>query len=117
MDEITLHNAKWDDVPPPPWLEKIDMDQLEKLAAVGYSAEKIAMYFLVKKVEFMYYFMLEDSLLRYHFDRGILYHQAKEGIKLIDSAESNATQAQRLDKLRDTQNFRNAIDEIVYGGI
>jgi hypothetical protein len=104
---------KWDDNNPPSWLSKIDFEVLQKLAAVGYTPENIAMYFDVQKIEFMYYFMLEDSRLKYYYDRGILFYQAQDGIKMI----SDTSQATRLDKLRDNINFRNAVDEIVYGGI
>jgi len=114
--DIIKTAAIWDDNRPPEWLGKINWDELEKLAAVGYSPEKIAMYFDVPKIEFMYYYMLEGSLLKYHYDRGILYYQAKEGLSMLEDADQNATQAQRLDKLRETTNFRNAIDEIIYGG-
>ena len=115
--DITLSAARWDSVPPPPWLDKISWDDLEKLAAIGYTPEKVAMFFDVPKIEFMYYFMLEESKLKHHYDRGVLYYQAKEGMSMLDDADQNATQAQRLDKLRKTVKFRNAVDEILYGGI
>ena len=115
--DTTKSLVRWDDELPPDWLKNINMTELEKLAAIGYSPEKIAMYFDVKKIEFMYYYMLEDSKLRFHYDRGILFYQAKEGISMLDDADQNATQAQRLDKLRDNIRFRNAVDEIIYGGL
>lgn len=115
--DITRRIARWDDVPPPEWLDKINFDELEKLAAIGYSPEKIAMYFNVPNIEFMYYYMLQDSLLRYHYERGVLFHEAKSGLAMLEDADQNAAQAQRLDKLRKTIKFRNAVDEIVYGGI
>lgn len=115
--DITLNAARWDNVPPPPWLDKINWDELEKLAAVGYTPENIAMYFDVPKIEFMYYFMIQDSKLDYHYNRGILFHKAKEGLSMLEDSDQNSTQAQRLDKLRKTINFRNAVDEIMYGGI
>jgi hypothetical protein len=98
-------------------LDKISWDDLEKLAAIGYTPEKVAMFFDVPKIEFMYYFMLEDSKLKHHYDRGVLYYHAKEGLSMLEDADQNATQAQRLDKLRKTVKFRNAVDEILYGGI
>ena len=65
----------------------------------------------------MYYYMLIDSQLKWHYDRGILYHQAKEGMAMVDDASTNATQAQRLDKLRSEVNFQRLKDEIIYGGL
>lgn len=115
--DIIKSETTWDETKPPEWLDKINIAELEKLAAVGYSPEKVAMYFNVPKIEFMYYFMLEGSKLSHHYNRGILYYQAKDGISMLEDADQNAAQAARLDKLRENIAFRNAIDEIVYGGI
>lgn len=101
----------------PEWMSNIDFVQYEKLAAIGYQPEKIAMYFKIPREEFMFYYMLENSVLKYHYDCGILFYQAKAGIGMLDGSENSATQAQRLDKLRNEIDFRNAIDEIIYGGI
>lgn len=115
--DIIKSTAVWDEDAPPPWIGKINVTELEKLAAVGYTPEKVAMYFDVPKIEFMYYFMLEDSKLKYHYDRGILYYQAKDGLSMLEDADQNAAQATRLDKLREVVQFRNAVEEIFYGGI
>lgn len=96
---------------------KINIEELEKLAAVGYSPENIAMYFDVPKIEFMYYYMVEGSKLNYHYQRGILYHTAKEGLFMLEDANQNSAQAARLDKLRDNMKFRNSVEQIVYGGL
>lgn len=109
--------ATWDDEIPPPWMDKINITELEKLAAIGYTPDRVAMYFLIPQGEFMFYFMLEGSKLKYHYDRGILYYQAKGGISMLEDADQNAAQATRLDKLKETIAFRNAVDEIIYGGI
>lgn len=110
--------ANWESLDKiPDWLEKINWDEYEKLASIGYTPEKLAMFYKVKKIEFMYYYMLIDSVLEYHYQRGILYYQAREGLAMVDDADTNATQAQRLDKLRDNVAFQKAKDEIVYGGL
>jgi hypothetical protein len=114
---IVKPNAAWDDNKPPEWLDRIDFDKMEKMASIGFTPEKIAMYFNVKKIEFMYYFMLDGSELKYHYDRGILFYQVKDGMAMIDASNSNSNQAQRLDRLRDVVNFRNAVEEIIYGGL
>lgn len=117
MSSDIIKAATWNEEKPPSWLGKINMVELEKLAAIGYTPEKVAMYFDVNKIEFMFYFMLENSRLKYHYDRGILYYQAKDGISMLEDADQNAAQAARLDKLRDNISFRNAVDEIIYGGL
>lgn len=114
---ITKIAQTWDDATPPPWMGSINISELEKLAAIGYTPDKVAMYFRVPQGEFMYYFMLEGSKLKFHYDRGILYYQAKDGMSMLEDADQNAAQAARLDKLKDTIAFRNAVDEIIYGGI
>jgi len=109
--------AKPEDVQDPDWLLNMDWDEYETFAAIGYSPENIAMYYKVDKLEFMYYYMQIDSSLEFHYKRGILVHQAEEGITMINDARSNVTQAQRIDKLRKKIDFQNARDEIIYGGI
>jgi hypothetical protein len=109
--------VKLEDVGQPDWLENMNWEEYEKFAAIGYSPENIAMYYKVNKLEFMYYYMMIESELEYHYKRGILVNQAKEGLAMLDDASSNATQAQRLDKLRKKVEFMNARDEIIYGGV
>ncbi len=116
MDSGVMKLATWDDNSSPEWLSQIDWVEYEKLAAVGYQPEQIAMYYNIKKQEFMYYFMLLDSVLKFHYDRGVLFHQAKEGMDMLDDAGLNATTAQRLDKLRKKIDFRTKVDQIIYGG-
>jgi len=58
-----------------------------------------------------------EWLSKINYDRGILYHDAKSGMAMLEDADQNASQAQRLDKLRKTMKFRNAVEEIMYGGI
>lgn len=111
-----LQKATWNDDNIPEWFALIDMDELERLASLGYTPEKIAMYYKVNKHEFMFFFMLLESKLKFHYDRGILVQEAKEGQSMLDGSLNNATTAQRLDKLRDKIEFQNARDKIMYGG-
>jgi hypothetical protein len=112
-----IQAAKWNEYTTPDWLNKINWDEYEKLASIGYTPEKLAMFYKINKLEFMFYYMLIESELRNHYDRGILYYQAKEGMALMDDANTNTTQAQRLDKMRSDVNFQKLKDEIVYGGL
>lgn len=111
-----LQKATWNDNDIPEWFSRIDMDELERLASLGYTPEKIAMYYKINKHEFMFYFMLLESKLKFHYDRGILVQEAKEGQSMLDGSLSNATTAQRLDKLREKIEFQNTRDKIMYGG-
>ena len=117
MSSGIMKSAHWDDNDIPRWVNNMNWDEYEKLAAIGYTPEKIAMFYRIDKLEFMYYYMLIDSKLKWHYDRGILYYQAKEGIGMLDDASVNVTQAQRLDKLRSEVAFQKSKDEIIYGGL
>ena len=109
--------TKWKEKPD--WFDRINFEEYEKLAAIGYSPKQIAMYYQIKYVDFEWYFNLVGSPLQYHYKRGQLMQQAKEGIAMAISAETgeNVTQAQRLDKLRREVEFSNAINNIFYGDI
>lgn len=103
----------------PDWMKKITDKELEQLGAIGYKVEQLAMYFNVPKAEFMYYYSLADSPIRYYYERGKLVQQAKEGFNMADAAASgdNATQAQRFDKLRRAVKFQNEVNEIFFGDV
>lgn len=116
MASEIIKQATWDDESAPDWLEKINWDEYEKLAHIGYKPEQISMYYNIDKNEFMFYFMMIESKLKYHYDRGQLYGRAKEGVEMVDRAKYNAIQAARLDKLRDKIEFENAKNDVIYGG-
>lgn len=109
--------TKWSDKPD--WFDRIKTEEYEKLAAIGYNPKQIAMYYHIPYVEFEWYYNLVGSPLKYHYERGQLVQQAKEGIAMAASAETgeNVTQAQRLDKLRREVAFRNAVNDIFFGDI
>ena len=67
----------------------------------------------------MFYFTLLRSPLKYHYDRGQLLQQAKEGISMTDAAATgeNVTQAQRLDKFRGQLEFKNNINKVFFGDL
>lgn len=117
MSSEIIKQVTWDDRNAPDWLSKIDWPEYEKLAFIGYTPEKIALFYGINKHEFMYYYMQIDSVLQYHFERGQLYYQAKEGMDMVRDSSENATQAQRLDKLRRQVEFEKIKNEVIYGGI
>lgn len=116
MASEIIKQATWDDKNAPDWLSKINWNEYEKLAYIGYKPEQIAMFYSTDKTEFMFYYMMIDSKLKWHYDHGQLYGQAKEGIGMIDAAKYNVTEAQRLDKLRQKIEFENAKNDVIYGG-
>lgn len=100
----------------PYWFENINLDELEKLAAIGYTPAKIALFYKINEAEFMHYFYAPKSELKYHFDRGILIFEAKDGIEMMkDSIAGNLVQSQRLDKLRRRVSFKESISKHFYG--
>lgn len=112
-DELT----KWKDKPE--WFDRINFDEYEKLAAIGYTPKQIAMYYNIPQNDFLWNFDLVGSPLKYHYQRGQLIQQAKEGLSMTASAETgeNVTQAQRLDKLRREVDYKNAINQVFFGDI
>lgn len=96
--------------------DNINWEEFEALAGIGYTPEKIAMYFRIPVPTFLSYFMQEDSELKLRYDTGMLQAQAKEGITAMNAAiGGNATQAQRLDKIRKGIEFEEQKKRIIYG--
>jgi len=112
-DELT----KWSEEPG--WFHRINIKEYEKLASIGFTPKQIAMYYHIPYEDFMWYYNLVGSPLKYHYDRGVLLQTAKEGLSMTTSAETgeNVTQAQRLDKLRREVDFKNAVNDIFFGDI
>lgn len=105
---------KWSDRPK--WFGKINIDEYERLAALGYTPQQIAMYYDIDVNDFMFYFTLVGSRLKYHYDRGQLVQTAKEGVSMTDAASTgeNVTQAQRLDKFRNQLEFKNNVSKVFF---
>lgn len=103
----------------PEWFSRIDFDEYENLAGIGYEPAKIAMYYNIPQTDFLWFFNLIGSPLKYHYERGQLLQQAKEGLVMASAAATgdNATQAQRFDKLRQAVGYRNSIRKIFYDDI
>lgn len=100
----------------PDWVKGIDMEELEKLSAIGYTIQQLALYFQVNERIFLAEFMRNDSPLQYHYNRGILMYSAQEGMTMLtDAAGGNTTQGQRLDKLRRSLKIEQIKREMIYG--
>ena len=111
--EVTAYN-RW--VQDPDWMPKIDIDEYERLAGIGYRPEQIAMYYKIPIKDFLWYFHLVGSPLKYHYDRGQLVQQAKEGLSMSSAARTgdNVTQAQRFDRFRKGLDVKNAVNKIFF---
>lgn len=100
----------------PYWFPLTEVENLESIAAIGYTPEKVAMYLGVDRELFLHEFYREDSRIRFHYERGILVNEANEAIATQRAAnEGNATQAQRLDKKRFQVMFQQLKERIIYG--
>ena len=110
--ELTM----WDESRAPGWFAQISLEEYQKLASLGYSPEQLAMYYDVRLDEFLFYFSLLHSPLKYYYDRGQLVQQAKEAIVMTDAAATgeNVTQAQRLDKMRRAVEFKNHVNNVFF---
>lgn len=100
----------------PEWMGKIDVAEYEKLAGIGYQPKSIALYYKIPYAEFLMWFNMPFSPLAYHFKRGKLLQEAKEGMTMAADAASgqNATQALRWDKVRKSRSLSTNIDEICF---
>lgn len=100
----------------PALFAEIDWEEYETLAGIGYTPEKIAMYFRIDVSVFLSHYLEEGSELKLRYDTGMLQAQAKEGIIALNSAiGGNATQALRLDKIRKNIAFEEHKKRIIYG--
>lgn len=98
------------------WIESIDWDVYERLAAIGYKPKDIAYYFEIPYEEFTKEFLLPDSKLMYHYQHGTLFFRAAEGVTLLGQGitGNDSAQTARLDRLRSKIDWQNSLDDIVY---
>ena len=97
-------------------LAQEELDQIESLAGIGYGPEKIAMYLDVAKKDFMKDWQNPETLIRYHYDRGVLLVDAAAGTKLAENAMGgNITAHQQLEKIKRRQFVEDAKNRILYG--
>ena len=116
FDLVKFQEQNHSSGPMPDWISRIDVEEYERLAGIGYQTKQIAMYYRIPYWEFLAWFNFPFSPLAYHFARGQLLQSAKEGMTMAADAISgtNATQAQRWDKQRKSRSLSTAIDEICF---
>ena len=97
-------------------LAQEELEQLETLAGAGYSLEQIAMFLDVSKSDFIAEYFDLESLVHYHYQRGILMVDAEAGMKLAENAKSgNITAHQQLVNIRRAQYVAREKKRIIYG--
>ncbi|MFB9055064.1 hypothetical protein ACFFVB_18430 [Formosa undariae] len=97
-------------------LSQEELEQIEDLAACNYLPEKIALYLDVDEVAFMRDWFNPDSLIRTHFNKGVLQAQFEIHQKQLEGAKSgNITSAQIYLNLSELQRTENLKKKIFYG--
>ena len=82
-------------------LSQEEYEEIEDLAAIGYSDAKIALYFDIPHNDFKREFNNEKSLVRRHYNIGLTKADAAVGMTLVENAKlGNITAIQQLEKLR-----------------
>lgn len=84
------------------------INDIERLAGAGYTIHKVAMYLDVPPRDLLAEYANEESVFRYHYDRGVVLSEAAVALKLQESAEKgNITAIQQMDAIRLEQRKRN----------
>lgn len=90
-------------------------DELEKLSALNYTNEEIAMYFNVPCTDFIAQAENPGTPINFHLRRGILRCKASEQMGVMSSAESgNAQSLKVLSELRYRKDFNTARRDYIY---
>lgn len=98
-------------------LSQEELEQIETLAGAGYGPEKIAVYLDVPVKDFMKEWRNAQTLVHFHYKRGVLIVDAEVGMKLAQNArEGNITAAQQLAKVRWEQHLNDSKNQIYFNG-
>lgn len=90
---------------------------IEKLAALNYSAKDIAIYLGVDEKFFLQLFNTSDSEIRFRYNRGRLRAAAEKDKAILDNATSgNITAYQESNKASEKRAFENHKDRILNEG-
>lgn len=90
--------------------------EVQRLAALGYSPAKMALYLDIDKVGFVEAALNVNSYIYYNIERGKLLSAAREQMALLEAAESGKVQeSQQLDKIRRSRGWQiSKLD--IFGG-
>lgn len=96
-------------------LTEEQLNELEKLSALGYSLDELAMYFDLPKDNFSQIAEDPSSDIYYHIQRGILMSNAIEQMGIMSNAEKgNVAAIQELSKIRYHRQFELAKRELLF---
>lgn len=94
-------------------LSEEDLANLEKLSALDYTIEQMAMYFLSNLDDFKSAANDPNSTIAYHIARGKLISVAQEQMNILSAAEKgNISASQQLANLRRTRGFKISKEEM-----
>lgn len=89
-------------------LSQEEYDSIESLSGCNYTPDQIAMYLDVDVFEFKRQLVNTESLVYFHYNRGILVSQFEISSKLLDNAKSgNITAVEVLMKRQESVNLHN----------
>ncbi len=98
-------------------LSQEELEQIETLAGAGYGPEKIAVYLDVPVKDFLKEWRNPETLVHFHYNRGVLITDAEIGMKLTENAKGgNITAAQQLAKMRWEQYLNDCKNQIYFSG-
>ena len=99
-------------------LTEEQLGELEQLAALGYSPEKMALYFKKDKAHFVQVALDVNSNVHYHIQRGKLMSVAKEQMAMLEGAETgDVKKSQQLAEIRRSKGWEMSKLDIFGGGI
>jgi len=97
-------------------IEPFDSEQiedLERLSALGYSIEEMAMYFNCPLDDFKHDAKTEGCTINYHIQRGKMTIKANAAIRLMTSAEGgNITAIQQLAKVQKERDYKDLLTQL-----
>ncbi|HLP03850.1 MAG TPA: hypothetical protein VK152_00335 [Paludibacter sp.] len=94
-------------------LDAEQIEDLERLAALGYSVKEMAMYFDLPLEDFTHDAKTEGCTINYHIQRGKMTIKANSGMKLMISAESgNLTAIQQLAKVQKERDYKDLLTQL-----
>src|SRR5690554_2355855 len=76
-------------------LSEEQIQELERMAALGYTPEEMAVFFDVDKVSFIQASLDVESYIYYHIRRGQIVSTAKEQMSILTSAETGDIDASK----------------------
>jgi hypothetical protein len=97
-------------------LSEEQYSEIETLAAANYAPRSIAKYLGVNETHFIKEWKINTSLVRHHYDKGLLEAEFLIAEGLLTHAKSgNITAAQEFKKIARVQRVENLKNDILFG--